>query len=179
MSEFEQGRGFVGLTAVRRASHSGNRAHLSGEQTVDEIQIVNHEVEHDAYVGAAARPWTHSPAIHFPGSFRDVEQTGMGEYKALLMADGQNPARAGGERYQFIGVIEVGGDRLFDQHMRAGIEESPNDGRMRDRRRADAYEVDVTQEIAPVGNRAHALDNLKLAADIGADVCNGRELDTR
>ncbi len=64
---------------------------------------------------------------------------------------------ASGQRDQRIGLGQRGGDRLLDQHIGAGVQERPHDGRMGHGGRADADDIDGAQKIAPVGDGAHAM----------------------
>ena len=72
-----------------------------------------------------------------------------------------------------------GGDGLFHQHMGAGFQEGAHDGGMGDGRRADRNQVDLAQQLAPVGHGQHAMLGGDGAADIGAGIGDGEQLDAR
>ena len=68
------------------------------------------------------------------------------------MADGEERPVSRGQGDQVGGFLAGGGDGLFHQHMGAGIEEGAHDLSMGDGGRADADQIDLAQQFAPVGN---------------------------
>ena len=106
-----------------------------------------------------------------------IQQAGAGEDKAFLMADGQNPAGLARQRDQLGGFFHGGGDGLFHQHMGAGIQEGAHDLGMGDGGRADADQIDLAQQLAPVGDGLAAIMRLGLGAHIGTGIGNGEQFD--
>ena len=112
---------------------------------------MNHKVEHNADIGAAARPRAGAHAIDGNRGFVKIEQAGTAEHEAFLVADGQHAAIGFGQRDQVFGLVQIGGDGLFHQHMGAGFEKFADNAAMRARGRANAHHIDMAQKTPPVG----------------------------
>ena len=85
---------------------------------------MDHQIEHHADIGAAAGPRAFAHAFDGERRILIIEQAAFGEDETFLMADGQHQAARGGQRDQFLGLFQIGGDGLFHQHMRAGVQEA-------------------------------------------------------
>ena len=157
-------------------AHIGNAAR---DHAVHEVKVVDHQVQHGGHVRAAARPRAGAPAFHFQRRFFEIEQAGAREHIALLMAHGENAVLDLGQRDQRIGFLEVRGDRLFDQHVCAGFQEAAHDRRVGDGRRADGNDINLAEQVAPVGDGGDAVGGFGGAARIGRRIGNGGELHAR
>ena len=147
--------------------------HIAIHQGVHQVEIVDHQVQNSGNVIAASGPGATAPALDFQRGFGLVQKAGAGENKTFLVANRQDQAGLGGQRHKVIGFFDGGGDGLFHQYMRAGIQESADDFGMGDGRRADADQIHLAQKVAPVGHGQHA--GRGGAAHIGAGIGNGEE----
>ncbi len=162
---------------MQRARAGVDVADRERHQLMDEVEIVDHQVENDADVGAAACPGAHAPAGNVERDFAAVEQAGAGEDETLLMADRQDAAGIACKRDERIGFFEAGRDRLFDKNVGTGIEEGPHDRGVRHRRRADADEIDMAEQFAPVGDGAYTMICQRCLANFGARIGDGDQFD--
>ena len=101
----------------------------------------------------------------------------MGENEPLLMADGQDEVHPLGQGDQRIGFFDAGRDRLLHQHMGAGVEEGAHDLGMGHGRRGHADQIHLAQQLAPVGNRGHAMGCGRILAHLGRRIGDGQQLD--
>src|SRR5690348_15937544 len=152
------------MLAVKPSGVRADAADHLGQQAMHEIEVMDHQIEHDADVGAPTSPWTKPPAIHVPRALGKIQKPRVGKDEALLMTDGENTAYLVRECDQLVGLVEVGRDRLFDEDVGSRVEERTNDFCMGGRGRAHTNEVDLAQQIAPVGNGTHALGDLEMPA---------------
>jgi len=143
---------------------------------VHQIEVVNHEIENDADIGAASAPGPQSPAIDLSRTLGEIEKTGVRKYKALLMTDREDAPDAIGKSDQFVGLIKVRRNRFFDEDVGACVQERADDLGMGRGGRAHADQIDFAQQVPPIGYRAYTLHDLKVAPDIGTDVGDGNEL---
>src|SRR5205085_11321991 len=111
----ELGGRLVGVPRMDRAGSRRNSRYTVWHQTVHEVEIMDHEVEDHAHVGASSGPGSETPAGNLLRHFGEIEQAGLREYETLLMANRQHLASAFGERNQLVGFIEIGCNRLLDQ----------------------------------------------------------------
>ena len=87
--------------------HGADPRHRARNQAVDEIEVMDHQVEDDADIGAPARPRAGADALHVKRRIVAVEQPGLGEDIAFLVADGQNKPDFRGKPDQLVGLVEV------------------------------------------------------------------------
>ena len=99
-------------------------------QRQHQIQIVNHQVEHDADVGRAAGEAAAALAGDVLGLQRQPLHLFKGGIEAFDVADLQHGSAPLGGGDQFLGLGEVGGQRLLDQHGDAARQEVGGDGVM-------------------------------------------------
>ena len=145
---------------------------------MNEIEIVDHQIQDDAHIVAAAGPRTCAPAFDLKRRIAIIEHAGTGEDETFLMADRQHAAGRIRERDQFVSFVEIGCNGLFDQHMRAGFEKRTHDLRMSSCRRADADEIDFAEKIAPVGKRRNGMGRGDSVACFKARIGDTDKLDT-
>ncbi len=148
-------------------------------QAMNEIEIVDHQIEHDADVGASSGP---RPGAHAFDRYRrvvEIEQPALGEDEALLMADGQHAAHVVCELHQLVRFMQRRRDRLLHQHMGAGGKKGAHNLGMRARGRADADEIHFAQKVAPIGEHRHVQMHGDLPAGVRAGIGDGRELHAR
>ena len=118
-----------------------------------DVDVVDHEIEHHVHVRAALAVGREAVAldearrvqIRLGGQDRCVE--------ALEMPDLQDAPGMGGKRDQLARLGGRLGDRLLDQHVRAGGEEVACDREVRRRRRDDAHRIDRTEQARVRGER--------------------------
>ena len=168
---------FVGMTAVAGAAAGAHIGDGARDQLMDEIEIVDHQIEHGADIGAAAGPRTRAPAFDLERRVAEIEQPALREDETFLMADGEHTALVLGQRDQRIGFGKIGRDRLFDQHVGAGFEKGAHDLGMGDRRRADGNDIDLAQQAPPVGHGRHAMGGHRMRARLDIRVGDGDKLD--
>ena len=73
--------------------------------------------------------------------------------EAFHVSDVQHDAAPFGHLEQFLGFRQRGSDRLFDQHVHAGVEKLTGDLIVHGRRHRDADHVDFPQEIVVIRQR--------------------------
>lgn len=103
----------------------------------------------------------------------------MRKNKALLVTDRENAPNAIGKSDQFVCLIEVGRNRFFDKDVGARVQKRADDLGMGRGGRANADQIDFAQKVPPIGDRACALHNLKVAPDVGTDIGHRDKLNVR
>ena len=77
--------------------------------------------------------------------------------KRSKMADLQDAAVGAGAADQVVGLGEIGGDRLLQEHVNALLEEEPGDLVVGAGRHRDADGIDEADQVAGVGDGPHAV----------------------
>ena len=99
-----------------------------------------------------------------------------GWVEPFYVPDLKDPAARGRRRDQPVGVVERGRDRLFDQHVRSGLEEALADLRVKRSRRGDAHGIDSAEQLAMVAEGFGVAGNGDLAGALLARVGHAHEL---
>ena len=116
------------------------------DERAHEVDVVDHQVEHDRDVGAARIERRQPVALDEPRVV-DVRQRGAhGAIEPLDVAGLQHRARAPRDREQRVGFLDRRRDRLFDQHVQPALERRRGDGVVRRRRHDDAHRVDGVEQ---------------------------------
>src|SRR5438874_509669 len=94
---------------------------------MDEIEVVDHQIQHDADIGAPPSPWSGADTFDAQRCVLVIEKAASGENETILVTHGQNQTASVCERNQFFGFVKVGGNRLLDEHMGARRQKRAND----------------------------------------------------
>src|SRR5438105_1160447 len=95
------------------------------------FQVVDHEIEHHADIGAAIRKWR-KPMRLDEARMREARlERAQHRIKTLDMSHLQNQPALRGQLRELAGLRGVVRDRFFDQQMPAFFEEPKCDGKMR------------------------------------------------
>ncbi len=142
--------------AQHRHADGLDRLHGRAHEMEDDLEIVNHEIEHDADIGAA---------IRIRGEAMRLDETRMREpfferaqdgIEALDVADLEDEVTLGGQTRQRGGVVGVFRDRFLDQEMLPGFEQRAGHFEMAARGRGDRGRVHVLGEILQRSGRVNA-----------------------
>src|SRR5438105_11889848 len=121
----------------------------------DYFQVVNHEIEHHADVGAPIRKWR-KPMRLDEARMREARlERAEHRIKTLDMSHLQNETALRGQLRELAGLRGVVRNRFFDQQMFCFFEQWKGDGKMRIRRRSDGSGVDQLCKVVERGGRAH------------------------
>jgi len=144
--------GDIDGTRKYRRADSVDRLDGTADDTLHNVDIVNHQIKDNVDVGSSlferretltfdeARPL--EPPLG--GDDRGIEALEMPH-----LQDAPLPRRQRDEVSCLLGRL---GDGLFDEHMCAGFEKITRDGVMCGRRRHDAYRIDLTEQLAVIGD---------------------------
>ena len=119
-----------------------------------EVEIMDHQVEHDIDVEAALGKRAQSVNFDESGLPNQRPHPFHRRIEALRVTDRQDDPAAPGQLEQPIGIRRRRRHRLFDQHVHAALEERLGDLEMRLRRRRNRHRIDRIENLAPVGERA-------------------------
>ena len=118
---------------------------------------MDHEIEHDADVGAASRVGGEPVGLDEAGAGQLFLERVEGGVEALDVADLEHEFLGLGERDERLGLLGVVGDRFLDEDVFAEREEERADLVMRDGGRGDGGGVDLLGELAGGGEGLHAV----------------------
>ena len=110
------------------------------------------------------------------GCAQHVGERHDGGVEALEMADLEDPAAGPGERDQGVGLVERGGDRLFDQDVQPDLEQAAGDDEMLPGRHRDARGLDPARQEGDVAQRLGAEPRSEFCRALGHDVDHGDQL---
>jgi hypothetical protein len=111
-----------------------------------EVDVVNHEIEHDGDV-RAARIERREPVALDEARLLDVRQRRANRAIESLDVPGLHErTRAAARWRELIGLVQGRGDRLLDQHVNAALQRRGRGGEVRRRRHDDAQRVDRIEE---------------------------------
>ena len=132
---------------------------------------MDHEVEHTADIGAAARV---RPVPFGFDEFRHDRPAGEffeGRIEAFDVAHLQRNAIPGGNPDQFVRFGDRPADRLFDHRRNAGPQERGGDGKVIDGRRDDGDGIDVIDQafVIVVGRGADGRGDFRRLLAVGID----------
>lgn len=145
VAKYEIGNGKVLVFPQNRSPECADRVHRFGNQTEDQVDVVNHQVEHDSDIGAAPRVHSFAAGVDVVNRFAIYRLSGPGpsRIESLDVTDLQ-PAivslRAGDE---IIGFANRASDWFFDKGVDPSIEAPATDRMMVNRRRRDHHGVDL------------------------------------
>ena len=121
------------------------------DQRQDDVDVVDHQIEHDAHVRAPLRERRDSDGfdIDWPSDARRDGAEGVGE--AFDQADLKYQLLGPGQRREFFRIGHALCEGFFDQHVDPGVEEVPHHFVVRGGRHGDRHGVDAADERAVVG----------------------------
>lgn len=136
-----------------RHTHGVHRGRRQTDEPLDQVDIVNHEVENDVDLSAPLLPGRNAVAFNVerPGDIAGKGAIGAGE--ALDMADLQHPPAPLCESGEGPGAFEIVGERLFNQHVNAGVDQLPSHLEMLRRGHCDTRPRDTADQGAGITGR--------------------------
>jgi hypothetical protein len=121
----------VGDIDVRREHGEADGAEFADGRLCEcehDVEVVNHEVEHDIDVERARREDGEPVDFEEEWTAEQLLRGGHGGVEAFEVADLHDALMLGSEREDVVGFGEGGGEGLFDQAVDAGGEELGGDG---------------------------------------------------
>ena len=124
---------------------------LFARKAEDDVEIVNHEIEHNVDVETAGGEHAEAVNLEKEGNGQSILEGGDRRIEALEVADLENAAAILGQASESFACGGGLGDGLFDEHVDAGFEEAPGDLFMGDCGRCDDGGIDVADHLIHVG----------------------------
>src|SRR6266545_3338843 len=142
----------VVLVGQHRHAHRFYRDRLGFHQCEDDVEVVDHQVEHDVNVQAPIRK--HPEAMHLNESRRRHERHHRRDcgVVAFRVANGERGARCRGCGEKRVSFRDRARDRLFDEHGDAPIQKGQRDLVVQFGGRGDRYRIHVVDHFAIIGN---------------------------
>ena len=156
-----------------------HRAQRRRHHAEDDVEVVDHEVQHDVDVGAALGERREAVTLDEARLADDAVERADRRVEALEMADLQHAPAADGELEQRLALVHRRGERLLDQHVDPGVEQVARDGVVQLGRDGDARAVDPAGERAVIGDGLDAERGRDGAGTRGVDVGDRDELGRR
>jgi hypothetical protein len=94
----------------------------AADDALRDVDVVNHEIEHDVHVGAPFFEGCESLTLDEARAGEFALRGDDHRIEAFEMTDLQDTFRTIGERDQFAGLLDGLGDRLLDKHARPRAE---------------------------------------------------------
>ena len=143
------------------------------------LEIVDHEIEDDADIGAAIRVRREPMGFDETRIGQAFFQRAQDGIETLHVPDLKDQAARGRQFRQLARVRGVVGDRFFHEQMLAVGQEFPADLEMSIRRRGNGCGVDQLRKFFERGRGLHAEFRGPLCGDPAVRVVDGRELRAR
>src|SRR5215469_2492381 len=176
VGETDAGVGDIDFVRKHRGPDRIDRGYRRRDDGLHDVDVVDHEIKHHVHIRAALtvrrQPVTFDEArglqVGLGGEDRGVE--------ALEVPDLQDPPRALRDADEFLRLRRRLGDRLLDQYVGARPQEVAGNRKVRRGRRDHAHRVDLAEQLAVVGERAHLELCRHLFARLGPLVHHGQKL---
>ena len=163
------------------AQHGGadriDRLDRRAHEMQHDFEIVDHQIEHDADVGAASGIGGEPVRLDEAGRVSFSSSALSAGIEALDVADLQDELLGVGEIDQRLGLLGVVGDRLFDQDVLAQAEKERADFVMRAGRRGDGGGIDLLGQRLRGGEGLHAVALRDLLGHMAVEIVKADELD--
>ena len=121
------------------------------DQPLHDVQIVNHQIEHDIDVERTRGEFPDAMDFEVDGIAHVWTQGYERGIEAFEMADLEQRASLLRGSNHSIGFSQRWRDRLFDQHVNPRFQQSAGDLAMRFRRNRETDGIDAANQIAPIG----------------------------
>ncbi len=148
--------GQVDVAADHRRAHRVDTFHRRIRQTDDHIDVVDHQVEHHVHLDAAIPPRRDAVALEIKRVGHHFGERAIGAGEALDMADLKHAVALCSKLGERVRAGYAVGDRLFDQHVKATLDQLARDVVMQRRRHGDAHRIHPANQTAIVGCRLGA-----------------------
>ncbi len=137
----------------------------------DDIEVVDHQIEHDVHIEAAQCEYAHAVNFEKQGEGCQALEREDGGVEAFEMADLEDSVVARGGFDQAVGFGQGGRDGFFDEHVEPGFEQSAADLGVGDGGNGYDRGIGVADDVAVIGgsNGSAGLGVFPGAGEIGVD----------
>jgi hypothetical protein len=163
---------------VRDVNRWSQHGHTDGVQIVDmtanertdEIDVVNHEIQHDGHISAARVERGKPVALDEARCINERKRAANGAIEPLDVPRLNQCAGAFGDSEQIVGLVQCRGDRLLNHHVDAALERRLRDRVMADRGDDNRDGLDLIEQSPQRGDCRNAQLRAHLPRAIRTDL---------
>jgi hypothetical protein len=175
--EFEADVGDVGLAREDGDADGADLFHRRLRERENDVEIVNHQVEHDVYVERSRREDTEAVGLEEHGFVQRSERRGDGWVEALQVTDSNDAVVLLRECKNLVSFAEGGGEGFLDEDVDAGEQEFFCNSCVMDGGHADGCGVDLAKPHLRSEMWGTRICGWILGIEKGVERCEGGDLE--
>ena len=149
--------GDVDLGRQYRHAHRLDVRHSQSDERMHEIEVVDHEIEHDGHIGAARTERRETVALDKPGAIDKRHRRADRTIKPFDVTNLQQHTGRSRPRQQIVGFVKRHRERLLDEYVLAAIDRRRCNRMVSGRRHHDGDGVNLVEHRRQRGVHTHAV----------------------